>query len=69
MCKRDAASAASLLSFLYSYNKKIPQNRKSFCFTKSGKFTAHFYIFPEACESYPLETVHWKWIHCGSGHR
>lgn len=25
---------------------------------KSGKFTAHFYIFPEACESYPLETVH-----------
>jgi hypothetical protein len=35
MCKRDAAEAASLLSFLYSYNKKIPQNRKSFCFTES----------------------------------
>ena len=35
MCKRDAASAASLLSFLYSYNKKIPRNRKSFCFTES----------------------------------
>lgn len=35
MCKRDAASAASLLSFLYAYNKKIPQNRKNFCFTES----------------------------------
>ena len=35
MCKRDAAEAASLLSFLYSYNKKIPQNRKSVCFTGS----------------------------------
>lgn len=52
MCKRDAASAASLLYFLYSYMqgecrkiwyavlsaaaiKKIPQNRKSFCFTES----------------------------------
>lgn len=32
MCKRDAASAASLLSFLYAYNKKNSAKQKKFLF-------------------------------------